>query len=133
MPIRELRFPQGRTETMPRKPYPSDLTDRQWALVEARLQFPPTTRPRRRVNLREIVNAIAYRRKHGCSWRSLPSDLPPWQTVYEYLRIWEKNGTWDAIRELMEQTIPLPGTMQQAEAPKETNDRALTSEPEERN
>ncbi|MBM3801238.1 MAG: transposase, partial [Acidimicrobiia bacterium] len=27
---------------------------------------------------REIVNAIVYLLRTGCSWRQLPHDLPPW-------------------------------------------------------
>ncbi|MFY2858605.1 transposase [Mycobacterium sp. THU-M104] len=63
------------------KPYPSDLTDAQWALiasmVEPRPGGRPATHPRRR-----IVEAILYLNRTGCSWRQLPHDCPPWETVY---------------------------------------------------
>jgi len=95
-----------------RKPYPSDLTDKQWVLVECRLRAANGRRRRRTVDLREVVNAMAYRRRHGCPWRALPDDLPPWQTVYEYQRAWEKDGTWSMLCELLEQLLPLPGAFQ---------------------
>jgi len=40
----------------------------------------------RAVDLREVVNAILYVLRSGCSWRMLPHDLPPWQIVYGYFR-----------------------------------------------
>jgi len=51
----------------------------------------PGGRPRR-AQKREIVEAILYFLRSGCSWRLLPHDFPPWQTVYSYLRRWEREG-----------------------------------------
>ncbi|MDB5307581.1 MAG: hypothetical protein JWO38_1783 [Gemmataceae bacterium] len=92
---------------MVRKPYPSDLTDEQWALIELLL---PRTTPRhrrgrpRKTELREIVNAIFYHVREGCTWRALPHDLPPWKTVYNYFQAWAADGTWqkrlDTLRPL---------------------------------
>lgn len=66
--------------------YPTDLTDRQWALVEPLLP-PPNLNGRYESHpRREIVNAILYLVRTGCSWRMLPKDFPPWQTVYWYFR-----------------------------------------------
>jgi transposase len=44
--------------------------------------------------LREIVNAIEYLIRCGGAWRSLPHDLPHWQSVYHYFRLWKRDGTW---------------------------------------
>jgi putative transposase len=85
--------------------YPTDLTDRQWAAIEARI--PPPRRRRRRVNMREVVNAILYRCRHGCPWRLLPADLPAWQTVHEYFRTWRDDGTWARIEEAMNEASPM--------------------------
>lgn len=63
------------------KRYPSDLTDEEWDRL---LPFMPEgARKGRRpgVDLREILNAIRYIARSGCSWRVLPKDFPPWQTV----------------------------------------------------
>jgi transposase len=72
-----------------RKGYPSDLNGRQWELVE--LLLPPVRtggRPEKHPR-RAIVDAILYVVRTGCSWRQLPSDFPPWQTVYWYFIRWE--------------------------------------------
>ena len=76
-----------------RKPYPTDLTDEQWALLAPLL--PPAKaggRPRS-ANLREVVNALLYLLRTGCPWRHLPHDLPPWGTVWAYYRQWRDDGT----------------------------------------
>jgi transposase len=67
---------------MIRKPYPTDLTDAQWARIAPLI---PPAKPggrRRSVNLREIVNAIVYFVRTGCQWRNLPHDFPPWGTRF---------------------------------------------------
>jgi transposase len=73
-----------------RHTYPSDLTDAQWAIIEPLLPPPrrggrPEKHPRR-----AIVDAILYVVRTGCSWRQLPADFPPWQTVYWYFTAWEQ-------------------------------------------
>ena len=77
---------------MPRKKppirlaYATDLTDGQWALIEPMIpQAEPGGRPRKAAT-RELVDAILYFLRAGGGWRLLPHDLPPWQTVYYYLR-----------------------------------------------
>jgi len=45
--------------------------------------------------MREVVNAIFYLTREGCSWRGLPHDFPPWKTVYNYFAAWKRDGTWD--------------------------------------
>jgi putative transposase len=82
---------------MKRKPYPSDLTDEQWAVV-APLIPPawPGGRPRR-VDMREVLNALFYRTREGCTWRALPHDFPPWKTVYNYFQWFTWDGTWPKV------------------------------------
>ena len=81
---------------MARKRYSTDLTDAEWAIIEPLL---PKwwTGHRREHDLREIVDAILYLLRSGCSWRLLPHDLPPWPTVQYYFRNWRDNGTWERI------------------------------------
>ena len=77
--------------------YPSDLTDAEWALVA------PLIRPAKRggrprsVNLREVLNAVFYVLWTGCQWKALPKDLPPRSTVWEYLDLWDWDGTLGRI------------------------------------
>jgi putative transposase len=82
---------------MERKPYPSSVTDEQWAILQPLL---PAARPGgrpRKTDLRQIVNALLYLVRAGCSWRMLPRDFPPWKTVYNYFQDWKWDGTWDNL------------------------------------
>lgn len=78
--------------------FPSDLTHEQWKLIE---QLLPRSRPGgrpRTTNLRRVVNAIFYLNRTGCQWRYLPTEFPPWQTVYDYFSKWLKRGLWHDIQ-----------------------------------
>ena len=77
--------------------YPSDLTDGEWALVAPLI--PPAKRGGRprKVDVREVLNAIFYVLSTGCQWNALPSDLPPRSTVWDYLDLWEWDGTIERI------------------------------------
>lgn len=90
---------------MSRKPYPTDLTDEQWKLLEPILP-PPASRGRKRtVDLREIVNAIFYLLRAGCAWRLLPHDFPAWQTVYYYFRLWRDTELFTQINTDLRQQV----------------------------
>ena len=71
---------------MTRKAYPSDVTDAEWQIIEPLLPEAQGIGRPREVDLREIINGIFYVLPEGCSWRALPHDLPPWQTVYNYCK-----------------------------------------------
>ena len=77
--------------------YESDLTDAEWALVGSLI--PPAKRGGRprTVNVREVLNAIFYVLWTGCQWKALPKDLPPRSTVWEYLDLWDWDGTLGRI------------------------------------
>jgi putative transposase len=92
----------------PRKRYPTDLTDAQWALVELLLPQIKPGRPgtfQSTVDRREIINAILYRLKTGCQWEMLPHDLLPPSTVHEYSQQWEQDGTWQRILDSLRQQV----------------------------
>jgi putative transposase len=82
---------------MERKPYPTDLSNEQWKLIE-RLLPParPGGRPRK-TDLREVFNALLYLNRTGCPWRLLPHEFPPWRTVYNYFRAWIDQAVWHEI------------------------------------
>jgi putative transposase len=82
---------------MKAKPYPSDLTDAQWALIEPLVPKAwPGGRPRK-ADMREVVNALFYRAREGCTWRALPHDFPPWKTVYNYFQWFTWAGVWQQV------------------------------------
>jgi transposase len=91
---------------MSRQPrYPSDLTDEQWALVEPLL--PPAGeggRPEKHPR-RAVVDAVLYLVRTGCAWRQLPSDFPPWQTVYWYFVRWEQQRVTLRILDTLRQQV----------------------------
>ena len=74
--------------SMERKSYPSDLNDAEWQIIEPLIPPAKTGGRPREQDMREIVNAIFYLLRAGCSWRMLPHDFPPWQTVYYYFAQW---------------------------------------------
>jgi len=83
----------------PKTPYPSDLRDAQWALVEPLLSAPKPGGRHEAHPRREVVNAILYLLRTGCSWRQLPKDFPPWGTVYWHFARWCDDGSLDALHE----------------------------------
>ena len=78
---------------MGRWPYPSELTDAEWALLEPLLPPAPTGRPRFR-DLREIVDGLFSVLRTGCQWRYLPETYGPWSRVYDHFWHWREDGTW---------------------------------------
>lgn len=90
-----------------RKPYPSDLTDAQWAILEPLLPSPKGRGHPRTADLREVLNAILYIARTGCQWRSLPHDFPPWPTVHTYFRNWRLTGDWERISTALRQQLRL--------------------------
>ena len=90
---------------MTRKAYPSDLSDREWQLLESLLPPPrPGGRPLKYPR-REVVNAIRYVLRTGCAWRMLPHDLPLWQTAYHYFRDWRRDGTWERVHAVLRERV----------------------------
>jgi len=69
-----------------RDPYPSDLTDAQWALIEPLI---PPAKPggaERTLDMREVVNTILYISRTGCQWRYIPHDLMKKSSVWDYFK-----------------------------------------------
>src|SRR5256712_13285013 len=79
---------------MKRRSYPSDLTEKEWAILEPLI---PPAKPGghpRTTEMREVINAILYLDRTGSQWRALPHEFPPWSTVWSYFRKWGKTGLW---------------------------------------
>jgi putative transposase len=90
---------------MDRKPYPYDLTDAQWRILEPLLPPPKSGGRPRSVDLREVVNGLLYVLGTGCPWRSLPHDLPPWPTVWTYFRQWRDDGTLERLHDQLRDQV----------------------------
>lgn len=81
----------------PRKPYPSDVSDEEWAFVAPYLALLAPDAGQRKHELREVFNALRWLVRTGAHWRMLPHDLPPWAAVYQQTRRWMAAGCFEAI------------------------------------
>ena len=86
---------------MNRKPYPTDLKDDEWEILEPLIPSAKSGGRPREVDIREILNALFYRMRTGCAWDLLPHDFPPAKTVYDYFNKWSKDGTWEQINAIL--------------------------------
>src|SRR5919206_3293072 len=81
--------------------YETDLTDAEWAVIEPHMP-PPCKRGRPRDwTFREIMNAIFYVLRGGIPWRLMPTDLPPWPTVYRWFATWRESGLFETINQAL--------------------------------
>lgn len=91
----------------PLLPYPSDLTDEQWAEVEPMFEHKQTPKANGQAGgagrpysttMRQIVNGVLYQAFTGIPWRFLPRDIHPvYQTIYAYHMAWERDGTLKSL------------------------------------
>ncbi len=80
-----------------RKPYPSDVSDEEWAFVAPYLALVREDAPQRTHDLREVFNALRWIVRAGASWRMLPHDFPPWEAVYQQTGRWLSAGVFEAM------------------------------------
>jgi len=90
---------------MKRNSYPTDLTDEQWRRLEPWVPAPKSGGRPAAYSRREIVNAILYLVRNGCTWRSLPHDLPPYRIVFHYFRTWQHDGTWERLHAKLRERV----------------------------
>jgi transposase len=77
-----------------RKPYPSDVSDEEWAFVAPYLALVREDAPQREHDLREVLNGLRWIVRTGSAWRYMPHDLPPWEAVYQQTQRWLKAGVF---------------------------------------
>ena len=80
-----------------RKPYPSDVSDEEWAFVAPYLALVREDAPQRTHDLREVLNGLRWVVRTGSAWRYMPNDLPPWEAVYQQTRRWLSAGVFEAM------------------------------------
>ncbi len=82
--------------------YPTDLTDREWEILEPVHVHGNRRRGRPRLwPVRRVLDAVFYVLRSGCPWRLLPHDFPPWQTVFYHFRRWRLDGVWYRLHEAL--------------------------------
>ena len=84
-------------ESQARKPYPTDVTDEEWAFVAPYLTLMTPEAPQRRYDLREVFNALRWIVRTGARWRMLPTNFPPWEAVYQQAQRWLAAGCFAAM------------------------------------
>ena len=80
-----------------RQPYPSDVTDEEWAFVTPYLTLMDVKAPQREHDLRDVFNALRWMVRSGAQWRMMPQNFPPWFTVYQQAQRWINAGVFEAI------------------------------------
>ena len=85
------------SQVVPRKPYPTDVSDEEWEFVAPYLTLLPAEAPQRRHDLREVFNALRWIVRAGAPWRMLPHDFPRWEAVYQQTQRWIAAGCFEAM------------------------------------
>jgi len=80
-----------------RKPYPSNVTDAEWAFVAPYLTLISPDAPQRVHDLRDVFDGLRWLARTGAGWRYLPHDFPPWAAVYQQTQRWMRAGVFEAI------------------------------------
>ncbi|OGZ40633.1 MAG: hypothetical protein A3B04_02975 [Candidatus Portnoybacteria bacterium RIFCSPLOWO2_02_FULL_39_11] len=89
--------PQNKNQ---RKSYPSDISRRQFALLEPIIRKRRKKTGRPRADLYEAVNGLLYVLSTGCRWRDLPHDYQlSYITCYRQFIKWIKDGTFKKVFE----------------------------------
>ena len=116
--------------TVSRKPYPSDISDEEWALAAPYLALMREDAGQREHPLRELLNGLRYVVRTGIPWRAMPHDLPRWDAVYGQAMRWMRAGCFDALAQDLRAVL----RMASARAPEPTaavlDSRTLRSTPE---
>ncbi len=90
---------------MKRKPYPTDLSNAEWQILETMIPPPKHGGRPRQVDIREVVNAMLYLLRTGCSWEMLPHDFPPPDTVYYYFKQWRDHEDFEKINSRLREKL----------------------------
>src|ERR671934_2986573 len=118
------------TETTNRKPYPSDVSDEEWALVAPYLTLMSEDAPQREHPLREVFNGLRWIVRTGAQWRWLPHDLPPWYTVYQQTQRWLRAGVFEDLVHDPRAVLRLAAGRAEAPTAAILDSRTLQSTPE---
>lgn len=91
---------------MSRLAYPDDLKDKEWNFLRPLVE--PTNKiagRKPKYGYREMLDAIFYVLRSGCSWRSLPHDFPPWKSVYTQFKRWKDIGLFQYIHDYLREVL----------------------------
>jgi transposase len=86
-------------------PYPTDVTDGQWRLLEPVLGVGGSRGPKPTLERRRMVNAILYQARTGCQWRYLPSEFGSWNTIWRTFCRWRDRGVWQEAMDVLRRRV----------------------------
>ena len=115
---------------MPRRAYPSDVTDEEWLFVSPYLTLMREDAPQREHDLREVFNGLCWVVRTGAQWRMMPNDLPPWHTVYQQSRRWLKAKVFEAMVHGLRELLRVAGGRNAQPSAVVLDGRTLQSTPE---
>ena len=113
-----------------RKPYPSDVSDEEWAFAAPYLTLMESAAPQREHDLREVYNALRWIVRTGSPWRYIPHDLPPWSAVYQQTQRWIAAGVFEAMVHDLRVILRLDQKRRPAPSAVVLDSRTLRSTPE---
>ena len=113
-----------------RKPYPSDVSDEEWALVAPYLALLPEDAGQREHSLREVFNGLRYVVLNGIAWRAMPHDLPPWAAVYQQAQRWLAWGCFEHLADDLRAVLRLAAGRKAEPSAAVLDSRTLRSTPE---
>jgi len=116
--------------TSTRKPYPSDVSDEEWALVAPYLTLLPEEASQREHSLREVFNGLRYIIKTGAPWRWMPNDLPPWAAVYQQAQRRLNAGCFEEVAHDLRAVLRLVSGRTEEPSAAVLDSRTLRSTPE---
>jgi len=115
---------------MARKPYPSDVSDDEWAFVAPYLTLMSEAAPQREYPLRDVFNGLRWIVRAGAPWRMLPNDLPPWEAVYQQTQRWLNAGVFEAMVNDLRQLLRVAAGRKEQPSGAILDSRTLQSSPE---
>ncbi|MBI0539800.1 IS5 family transposase, partial [Roseomonas sp. KE2513] len=113
-----------------RKPYPSDVSDEEWALVAPYLTLLLENAGQREHPLREVFNGLRYLVRYGVAWRAMPNDLPPWHAVYDQAQRWLRAGCFEVLVQDLRAVLRLAQGRAEEPSAAVLDSRTLRSTPE---
>ena len=113
-----------------RKPYPTDVTDDEWAFAAPYLALVRPDAPQRTHDLREVLNALRWLVKAGCPWRLLPHDFPPWEAVYQQARRWVAARVFEQMADDLRAVLRVAAGRDPAPSAAVLDSRTVQSTPE---
>lgn len=90
---------------MSKQLYPTDLSDREWDCIKDLLPAAKAVGRPRKLEMRQVLNAIFYVVRGGIAWRMLPREYPNWKSVYHYFRLFRIDGRWQIIHDKLRQEV----------------------------